>query len=322
MLALVFDTHRLAPAVAIGVADASLYGLLAMALVLTFRISRTVAFVHYGFAVVGGLGYWILVFPTNYTIAPGHRPHLPPIAALIIMTGVGALLGALYGLLVTDRRLARLPRLTLTIVSLSAMLLLAGFMTDSHGVFGITVNPSAVPKAPFGQGGVRVPGTLLADQRVGTLILTVLLMVATALWLNRTRAGLSVRAIADDVEASLWSGINLPLIGTIVYAGAGAMATLAGTLLVPLVGADPFSLLFVFLRALFVAVIGGFRSMVLAVAGAVLVSVVDSMLRSGVFGDQKPGVNEVILLSTVLIAVLFVGHMRRQAGLFLEAEAL
>ena len=52
------NAHILKPALVNGVAISSLYGVLAIALVLTFRMSRTVAFVHGGIASFAGYLYW------------------------------------------------------------------------------------------------------------------------------------------------------------------------------------------------------------------------------------------------------------------------
>ena len=43
------------PSLVIGLANAGIYSVLAVALVLTFKISRTVGFIHYGIAVIGAL---------------------------------------------------------------------------------------------------------------------------------------------------------------------------------------------------------------------------------------------------------------------------
>src|SRR5579884_2027891 len=113
-----FGFHRnlIGPSVAIGASQAGLYGLLAVALVLSFRVSRTVAFVHGGLAVVGALGYWILCYNGNVwsatavgkSVIPGYRPALPGIVGLLVVTAVGAAMGAAYGSAVMGRRMARL----------------------------------------------------------------------------------------------------------------------------------------------------------------------------------------------------------------------
>ena len=49
----------------LGVAAAGLYGLLAVSLVLTYRVSRTIGFVHGGIAVFAAHFYWWLTYDSG-----------------------------------------------------------------------------------------------------------------------------------------------------------------------------------------------------------------------------------------------------------------
>ena len=320
MLALVVNGRAVAPALAIGVIGAAMYAMLALAIVLTFRISRTVPFVHFGFAVVGILGYWILTYPSNLLTAPGHRPVLPHLLAFAILMAVGVVLGAAYGAVMTHRRIAHLPRFTLTLMSLTAMLLLFGFMTC--GLFYSSAWDSPMVTGLLPGRYVRVFGTNIDDHRLVVLAATIALVVALGWVINRTRSGIAIRAIADDVEASLWSGINLPLIGTATYAASGAIAVLAGAFLEPVLGPDPGSLFFVFLRALTVAVLGGFRSFGLALGGALLLGLIDSSLRSGVFGTTTIALNETVIVAVLIGVVVVVSRLHRPTLENIEVETL
>ncbi len=46
-----------------GVVQAGLYGLLPVSIILSYRISRTIAFVHGGIAAACALTYWLLSCP-------------------------------------------------------------------------------------------------------------------------------------------------------------------------------------------------------------------------------------------------------------------
>lgn len=56
------------------------------------------------------------------------------------------------------------------------------------------------------------------------------LVIALSLLFNRTRIGLSLRAVADDPLASLAVGIRLPRIWAVVWAVAGFVGLVAGLL--------------------------------------------------------------------------------------------
>jgi len=313
LTAVQFHAELAGPSLVLGVVEAGMYALLAIALVLTFRVSRTVAFVHGGFAILGVVGYWLLTYPPSLAIPfsiepyslPGRRLELPGLVALLIVMVVGAVLGAGYGRLVTGRRLSHLSRAMLTTFSIGMMLLLAGVVTD---VFYI--QPDAIPRSPFGRSQFWVLGWYLSLHRIVSLVIAVALMLGLAFVLTRTRFGLDIQAIADDVEASQWAGVDLRRTGTVVYAVSGGISTLAGALMAPMIGPDPFSVFFLFLRALTVAVVGGFNSFTLALGGAVLLGLMDTVLRTGLIGRTSLGEREWILMAAISLVVVIVAKRR------------
>ncbi|HEY2833909.1 MAG TPA: branched-chain amino acid ABC transporter permease [Sporichthyaceae bacterium] len=295
------------PSFIVGIANAGIYSVLAVAVVLTFKISRTIGFVHYGIAVIGAYGYY------HYTA----EHHWNGIACLIMLTCVGAAVGGLYGLLVMNRRIAFLPRITLSIISLAVMLLLVACATRLAPVRpDVAISPS-----PFGNSAVRIWSYNVTIHRIVSLGITVALVILLALWLNGTRAGINVRAISDDVEAARWSGIRLFRIGVGAYAAAGAMSCLAGALLAPIAGTDISSILLVFFRALTVAVVGGFRSPILALVGACVLSLTETFCTTSALGDIGPGTKESAIFVVMVITALLVAKLRR-TGHRLEVEVL
>ncbi len=89
------------------------------------------------------------------------------------------------------------------------------------------------------------------------------LVVVLALLFNKTRIGVSLRAVADDTQAALSIGIHLNRIWQIVWAVAGVVGLVAGLLWGARQGVQ-FSLSLVVLKALPVLIIGGFTSIGLA----------------------------------------------------------
>jgi branched-subunit amino acid ABC-type transport system permease component len=298
------DFELLGPTVAIGASQAGLYGLLAVALVLTFRVSRTVSFVHGGVAVVGALGYWVLSFDPESSI-PGYRPGLPGPMALVLIVLLGGLIGAAYGAVVMGRRMSRLPRMTLTTFSLGVMLVLAGLMTSVW-----YISADAIPPSPFGEGQYQFLGWSVSRHRIIAATVAVVVVAILGVVMTRTRSGVQVRAIADDVEASEWAGMKLHVIGIAVYALSAAIAAMAGAMMTPIVGPDPFNIFFLFLRALTVAVVGGFTSFTLALGGAVVLGLVDTSLRTGLVGGASIGQREMVIMGVIFVLVFLITWRR------------
>ena len=92
-----------------GVALGALYGILAIALVLTFRMSRVVGFVHGGIATASAFFYWYLV--ADPTLVSGqsvggsawNTHQWPKFPAVILAVLLGVVLGAIFGSVVTGR---------------------------------------------------------------------------------------------------------------------------------------------------------------------------------------------------------------------------
>ncbi|MGQ0623358.1 MAG: branched-chain amino acid ABC transporter permease [Sporichthyaceae bacterium] len=285
------------PSLVIGLANAGIYSVLAIALVLTFKISQTIGFVHYGIAVVGAYGYY------HFVAAYKMDGKL----AMVLIIAIGAGIGAVYGLIMMDRRIAFLPRLTLSTVSIAAMLLISAIATENFPVRpDVTLAPS-----PFGESSFPLMSFNVTAHRAACLVVTVILVAAVTWWLNRTRSGVSVRAISDDVEVARWSGIRLYRVGVASYAAAGAMAALAGALLAPIAGTDLQGILLVFFRALTVAVVGGFRSPVLAFVGAIVLSLTESFSDTTALGDIGPGTKETLVFVVMVITAVLAARLRR-----------
>lgn len=103
-----------------------------------------------------------------------------------------------------------------------------------------------------------------------------LLVGVLALLFNKTRIGISLRAVADDTRAALSIGIHLNRIWQIVWAVAGVTGLVAGMLWGARQGLQ-FSLSLVVLKALPVLIIGGFTSIGGAIVGGLIVGAGESL---------------------------------------------
>ncbi|TBU98619.1 branched-chain amino acid ABC transporter permease [Stutzerimonas kirkiae] len=138
------------------------------------------------------------------------------------------------------------------------------------------------------------------------------LVLLLSLLFNRTRLGLSLRAVADDPQASLAVGIRLNRIWAVVWAVAGFVGLVAGLLWGARLGVQ-FSLSLVVLKALPVLIIGGFSSIGGAIAGGLIVGATEKLaeIYLGPFVDG--GIENWF---PYVLALLFL--LVRPAGLFGE----
>ncbi len=97
-----------------------------------------------------------------------------------------------------------------------------------------------------------------------------LLVGLLGLAFNKTRAGLKLRAVADDPLAALAIGIHIERVWALVWSAAATVALVAGLLWGARTGVQ-FSLSLVVLKALPVLIIGGFSSIAGAIVGGLIV---------------------------------------------------
>lgn len=102
------------------------------------------------------------------------------------------------------------------------------------------------------------------------------LVIALALFFNRTRIGRALRAVADDHQAALAVGIPLQQIWAIVWAVAGFVALVTGLLWGARNGVQ-FALTFVALKALPVLILGGFESIPGAIVGGLIIGATEKL---------------------------------------------
>jgi branched-chain amino acid transport system permease protein len=127
---------------------------------------------------------------------------------------------------------------------------------------------------------------------------------------NKTRMGVSLRAVADDTLAAQSIGIGLPRIWRIVWSVAGFVALVAGLVWGGRQGVQ-YSLSLVTLKALPVLIIGGFSSIPGAIVGGLLVGATEA-LADIYIGPLVNG--SVSTWFAYILAVAFL--LVRPAGLF------
>lgn len=300
VVALEFHPNILGGALVNGIAQSSLYALLAIALVLTFRMSRSVAFVHGGIASISAYLYWYLAATSASAFAVKGWPKIPSLLIVIVFAGI---LGFIFGTIVMGR-MAAWPRVTVTTFALGAMLLVAGIAgTIWRGVF------ERVP-SPFGEAHYGIIGTNVSRHQIVSVVLLLTLSIVLTIVLSTTRLGIYIRAIADDVEAGDIVGIPTRAVAIGVWTFSGALAGLGGALIVPMSTLTELAVLFVLMRSLAAAILGGFDSLPLAMVGALIFGMVEAVVGGAVFGPVSSGAREVILMTLLFGGILLIAKRR------------
>jgi branched-subunit amino acid ABC-type transport system permease component len=268
-----------------GLSIGAIYALMSIGVVVIYRISRVVNLAH------GAMGIFA-TFVFHYELV--GRLGLPVPVAFVAALGVGAALGvfverALVGPVRKDGILATL------VMTVGVLLVLTELTVQFWGP------NQPVIKSIFSDRTIRFAGTGVTVHQLGTAVFVAALGAGLYVLLNRTRYGRAIEAIALDPGAARIVGLPVRRITTVTWAIGGASAALAGMLYIHLNTLEQFSLTFVLISSLVAAVIGGFNSLPLAVAGSLAVGVAFS-LAQGYLND--PGIGDLIVFAALLVVLL------------------
>jgi branched-chain amino acid transport system permease protein len=143
------------------------------------------------------------------------------------------------------------------------------------------------------------------DVRVDYVIVIVgalLMMTALTLFVNKTRLGRGVRAVAQDAETSRILGVNVDMIIIVTFALGGIMAGGAAMLFTLVYDQTRFNIGFILgVKSFTAAVLGGIGNLKGALLGGLLLGLVENY-GSAIFGGQW---KDVIAFTMLLVVLMF-----------------
>lgn len=272
----------------------SVYALFALGFTLTFGVLRVINLL-YGFYFACG------AFAALWGVAGLHLPLWAAAAFAVALTGLVGLV--CDSLMLLPLRRARAPELATLIVTLGGVLLLDNLATLAFGA-----EARRFPPTMLGQSAVTLGPISVAAPQIAIIVTVAVVVVALVLFLERTRVGTAVRAIAENPDAARLMGINVTALVTFVSVLSAALAGTAGLLIGVQVNAvDPFMGEPMMLRGFAVIIIGGLGSIRGALIAGMALGFVEVMTAAYVSSDMKDAA-----AFAALVLVLWM----RPAGLF------
>ncbi len=233
---------------------AGLLFLVSVGLSLVFGILGVVNFAHGVFYMLGAyLGF------TAVALSGWFWPSLvvvPPVVGL-----VGALLEAS-----TLRFIYRRPPIYQLLLTFGLALILE---ESVHVLYGPTAK--GIDPPPVLQGALELAGTAYPRYRLFLIVLGLAVGCLVWLFLQKTRAGLIIRAVAQNSEMADCLGADVTRVRTLVFGAACALAGLGGVAAAPMTTAYLGMGIGVIVDAFVVVVIGGLGSIPGSMAGSLIV---------------------------------------------------
>jgi branched-chain amino acid transport system permease protein len=283
----------LAQAALNGLVIGAMYMLMAVGFTLVFGIMRGVNFAHGEFYMLGA-------FAGFFTYVQWEMPFVVCLAIAAVTVGILGMLieRTLIQPFRSDEMSGMIATLAISVIIQNGAVLLWG------------PAPRAMPDI--------VTGTLAIGpfsfpwSRLVVIAAAALIFVAFWLFMQRTRLGRAMRAVAQDTETALLQGIRVNTIYPLAFGLSVALAALAGALMGPVFSVSPFVGLTPMLKAFVVVILGGLGSVPGAAVGGLLLGMIESFTAT-IFGSLVSDILQLLLVILILLV--------RPAGLLGQREA-
>lgn len=244
-----------------GVVSAANYALIALGLTLIFGILNFLNFAHGQMYMIGGfVVYYVYgIFGMNYFVA------LLACAATLFVIGVA------FETLFFRRVLSITKR------EENSMLLAVGtaLLLENVALTLFGEKQRGVP--PVVSGVYQIFGAYLPASRLLVLVLSALLVIALLLFVQYTKPGRAMRAVAQDKEVSLLMGVDVGRISALGFGIGAALAGLAGGLLITISAMNAGIGTAISIKAFIMIMIGGAGVVAGAILGGIVLGFVEAI---------------------------------------------
>jgi ABC-type branched-subunit amino acid transport system ATPase component/branched-subunit amino acid ABC-type transport system permease component len=272
------------------------YGLLGVCLSLIFRVSRVINLAQ------PAIGMFAMAFMPLLVQVLG----LPWWLAFAGILPIGFVVGALTEAVVI-RRLFNAPR----VVGVVASLGVAGLLASGTG-YVATLNEYGAPPLPPPPGlpSFHIGPLVVTPGYTGLIISAPILTAALGLFLTRTRFGLAVRASATNPDNARLSGISPGLVSGLTWGLAGVISTVTSVFFLGNLPANPAASMLnadTLLPALGAAAIALFHSLPRALAGGIIIGVVQQIM---LWSPSLARYEDLAIFAVLFLALMFSRHVR------------
>lgn len=277
-------------ALANGLMTGAVYALIALGLTLVYGVLHIINFAH-GATLTAAM-FAVFVMHSVF--------KLDPYIAVFLLTPLFFALGyAIQRFVINPASHGDDSNILLVTLGLSIIIengLLAGFRSDTRSI-----------DVPYGFSVVEVAGLFLSTPKLIAFVASFAVAGLLGLMLASTDTGKAIRAVAKEKTGAALAGIDVNHIYAVTFGLGAACLAIAACLLMPTYLVNPRSGNAFVLVAFTIVVLGGMGSIAGALAGGLIIGVVESM--SGLFMGESLGQIGIFLI--FILVLLF-----RPTGLF------
>jgi branched-chain amino acid transport system permease protein len=293
-----------------GAASGGVYALVALGYTLIFSVLGVINFAQGALFSLGGYLTYLLLggkIGVNGALPGWGLPLALPFWLALLLAALGS--GAM-GLLVERiafaplRRRGAEPLLSL-ITSLGAGVVLVNLLQLLMGAEGYAFPQGAAGLANLPE-SLLIGGARIRTIQVLLLAISALAVVGLSLWLEKSRSGKAMRAVAEDATTATLLGINSVAVVRLAFLLSGMLAGLGGGLIGMSVSlAGPYFGISYGLKGLAVLVLGGLGSVPGAIVGGLAMGLAEALIPPAASGWRD----------ALAFAILFAVLVLRPSGL-------
>ncbi len=277
-----------------GLAVGGIYALVALGYTMVYGVLKLINFAHGDLFTIGAYLGLTLLASCNLS---GMLPL--PLAVLTVFVMV-ALLAALIGFLLERaayRPLRNAGRLSAVVSALGASIFFQNAIMLIYGA-RVYVYPDFLrPDFTVHVFGMAVPGV-----RLLVIAASVLLMLGLSAFIQRTRTGAAIRAVAIDPGAARLMGINVDRVISLVFLIGPGLGGAAGLMVGIYYGQIDFTMGWSYgLKAFTAAILGGIGNIPGAMLGGLLLGVIEALAAGYIAIAWKDAIAFLVLILILII---------------------
>jgi len=293
-----------------------MYAVVALGYTMVYGILEFINFAHGEIFMVGAfVGTEVLLIMDAMGSLEGMNPFLALILILVVtMVATGALGVGIER--VAYRPLRGAPRLVPLISAIGVSFLLQDLVRFTEA---IARNEFYLNSPILFRGSIDLGIASIPQKALIVIVIAIVMMIALTLFVNKTKWGIAMRAVAQDQSTASLMTINVDKVIMLTFLIGSSLGGATGVLFAQNYGTiDPYIGFILGLKAFTAAVLGGIGNIRGAMVGGVLLGLLESLsgaylgpLTGGAFGAEY---KDVFAFSILILVLLF-----KPEGLFGEA---
>ncbi len=276
-----------------GLAVGSIYALIALGYTMVYGVLKLINFAHGDLFTYGAyLGMTLL---TSLLLHDRLGPALGLLALAVMVMGLVAVIGVVLER-AAYRPVRNSPRLSAVVSALGASIFLQNALMMIYGA-RYQVYPDILPQTAVSILGLQVPVL-----RIAVVLVSLAMMAALFLFVQRTRLGAAIRASAIDPSAARLMGIDVNKVIRLVFVIGPALGGAAGLLVGLYYGQISFTMGWTYgIKAFTAAILGGIGNIPGAMLGGLLLGVVEAMGAAYLSVAWKDAIAFLVLILILIV---------------------